>query len=399
LGRWFEGADRRKLRLRTGQAIKITKRTGGQRVAYWIRCLPSDFPGFEFKRRAEPLYDHYIFDPGGVDVAPYAIIVDRWGVPVWWRSVSSAIDAKVIDGLVVWATDFQGLAFNVGPDAAYEFRRLNGKLVRRLQAVGTTTDFHDLQPTADGNYALLSYRPRFGVDVSAYTGDADATVFDGVVQKLSPDGQLLWEWSTADHISLAETGRWWAELEEPYDLVHINAVEPLADGDVLISLRHTDAVYRIDGATGEVKWKLGGTPTAASLSVVGDPHAGNPLGAQHDVRYLGDDTISVHDNATDLGRAPRAVRYRIRGSTATLIDSQSDPLVPESRCCGSARYSRGHWLLSWGGEPLITEFASDGSRTFKLIVDSAFSYRVVGVPDLSTQALRAGMNAQVKPKR
>ena len=66
-----------------------------------------------------------------------------------------------------------------------------------MQTVGTTTDFHDLQPTPDGNYLLLSYRLRSGVDTSAYNGDADATVYDGVVQKVTPDGQLVWEWSTA----------------------------------------------------------------------------------------------------------------------------------------------------------------------------------------------------------
>ena len=34
-----------------------------------------------------------------------------------------------------------------------------------------------LQPTDDGNYLLLSYRLRSGVDASAYNGDADATVY------------------------------------------------------------------------------------------------------------------------------------------------------------------------------------------------------------------------------
>ena len=399
-GEWFERSRERTVQLIEGQAIKVAKRSRGEVVTYSIRCLPTGFPVIDFTRRSEPHYDHYVLAPNGVLVSPYAVIVSAWGVPVWWQSDSAVQDAKVIDGNVVWATDWEGLPFNTSPRAAYEFRDPGSALVRRLQAVGTTTDFHDLQPTDDGNYLLLSYRLRSGVDASAYNGDADATVYDGVVQKVSPDGRLLWEWSTQGHIGLAETGRWWTTLNEPYDIVHINAVEPLPGGDILISLRHTDAVYRVDGATGQVDWKLGGTPIEQSLAVLDDPYADQPLGAQHDVRYLGDGVISIFDNGTDLGRAPRAIRYRIDGGSASLIDELTEPLAPDSRCCGSARYSKGHWLVSWGGEPLVSEFGRNGRRTFKLeLGDGAFSYRALGVQGLGRRELRAGMNAQVKPLR
>lgn len=399
-GVWFERSRRRAVQLVEGQAIKVAKRARGRRVTYWLRCLPADFPGYDFSRRHAPHYDHYIVDPGGVGVAPYVFIFSRWGVPVWWSSVTAAIDAKVIGRRIIWATDYEGFAFNTSPDAAYELHRPDGKLVDRVQAVGTTTDFHDLQQTPEGNFLLLSYRLRPGVDTSAFNGDEDATVYDGVVQEVTPDGQLVWEWSTADHIGLDETERWWPGLTEPYDIVHINAVELLSDGDLLISLRHTDAVYRLDRATGAIEWKLGGTPTDDSLTVLNDPLAADPLGAQHDIRYLGDGEISIHDNATDLGRAPRAVRYRVEGSSATLLEQRTDHLATDSRCCGSARYANGSWLISWGGRPLVTEFAPTGRRTFKLrFGGGAFSYRAVGVEGLDADDLRAGMNAQVDPKR
>ncbi len=189
------------------------------------------------------------------------------------------------------------------------------------------------------------------------------------------------------------------ELTEPYDIVHINAVEPLANGDFLISLRNTDAVYRIDGETGEVEWKLGGTRTQDSLTVHNDPYGSNPLGGQHDIRSLGRGEITIHDNGAGLGRGPRAVRYRINGPSAALIDSQTDPrATSNSFCCGSARYSNGYWLISWGGLPVITEFAPNNRRTFELTFAPAFSYRVVGVDSLKIEDFRVGMNAQVEPK-
>ncbi len=47
------------------------------------------------------------------------------------------------------------------------------------------------------------------VDTTAYGGSSDATVKQAELQEVSPSGQLVWDWKTQDHISLAETGRWW----------------------------------------------------------------------------------------------------------------------------------------------------------------------------------------------
>ena len=58
------------------------------------------------------------------------------------------------------------------------------------------------------------------------------------------------------------------------------------------------------------------------------------------------------DNRTGLDDAtPRAVRYRIdqAAGTATLLQSISDPDVPVSYCCGSARLLPNQdWLIDWG---------------------------------------------------
>jgi hypothetical protein len=304
------------------------------------------------------------------------------------------------DGKIAWS-HYLGDIFGANPGMGYELHRPDGRLVHVVRTVGSITDHHDLQVTPDGNYLLLSYRPRSHVDTSAFNGDTDATVYDGIVEEVSPSGKLLFKWSTADHIGLAETGRWWPGLKETYDIVHPNAVEPLANGDFLLSLRQTDAVYRVNGKTGAIEWKLGGTPTPKSLTVVGDPHPSYPLGGQHDVRMV-DGTVSIHDNGTLLGRPPRAVRYRISGGTATMVDSLTDPLVTSSFCCGSATYGPDHsWLLNWGGTDLVTEFDRHRHRTFRLTWQGdAFSYRVFPIRgQLTRRRLIAGMNAQVPPKR
>ncbi|HKI91187.1 MAG TPA: hypothetical protein VJ986_02705, partial [Gaiellaceae bacterium] len=83
--------------------------------------------------------------------------------------------------------------------------------------------------------------------------------------------------------------------------------------------------------------------------------------------------------------------------TATFLGEITDPAVTDSQCCGSARHlADGDWLISWGGNPVVGEYRSDGSPVFTLTFgDGLFSYRAVAVEHskLSIAALRAGMDA------
>jgi hypothetical protein len=182
-----------------------------------------------------------------------------------------------------------------------------------------------------------------------------------------------------------------------YDLAHINSVEP--DGDsVLISLRHVDAVFKVKRATGAIEWKLGGTHTADSLKVVGEPDDSLVFGGQHDARVLPDGTLTVHDNRTGQNAGPRALRYRIDATarTATKLEELTDPDAPLSLCCGSARrLPGGDWVMSWGYNSLVRELSPTGKVVFGLRFENAlFSYRAVPVRarELSVRKLRAGMD-------
>ena len=215
---------------------------------------------------------------------------------------------------------------------------------------------HDLQLLGNGNYLVGAWVKQSHVNTRAYGGSRDTDVANAELQEVSSDGQLLWDWKSQDHISLAETGRHWRPvITHPipglgYDIAHWNSIEP-AGKSVIASFRNVDAVYKIKKSTGKIVWKLGGTRTPQSLTVKHDPH-NYTLGAQHDARLLPDGTLTLFDNRTKLPhRTPRAVRYRInqRRGTATLLRSITDPDVSTSNCCGSARrLPNRDWLISWG---------------------------------------------------
>ena len=372
---------------------------GQQQHEYHVRCLPSNFPTWEYKRYLDPQHEFYVVTPTlaiGATAPSYAVIFDNNGVPVWWYTDSPAppSDAKVLpEGTIAWWGSPPG-------GDAYEIRNLDGELLNAVRPVNGIIDPHDFQIAPNGDYLIITSELQEHVNLTEYGGGPDDTVKNAVVEEVTPAGKLVWEWSTKGHIGLAETGRWWPEAlrSEDRDIVHMNAVEPDGENAVLISLRHTDAIYKINMTTGEVVWKLGGTWTPKSLTVLNDPQGAYPLGGQHDVRLQPDGTITIHDNNTNLPDPPRAVRYEINetAKTATLLEQVTDPEVSSSLCCGSARRSPdGSWLIDWGANSLVTEFNAAGQRTFQLgFGGTVFSYRAVFAPEgvLSAAALRAGMD-------
>jgi hypothetical protein len=373
---------------------------GATSHTYYVRCLPADFPAWEYEQTGRPSHAFYAVTPTsafGPGASRYGIIFDRNGAPVWWDTDSpkSPVNLTVLqDGNVAWFGSSNG-------SDAYEVRSLDGTLLREVRPEGGPTDVHEFQQEPNGNQLLISFHMEEHVDLTAFGGGADETVKNAEVQEISPTGEDVWHWSTEGHIALAETGRWWPAVltGKEGDIVHMNAVQPDGENAILVSLRHTDAIYKIDKGTGEIIWKLGGTPTTKSLTVVNDPEGSYPFGGQHDVRLLPDGTVSVHDNNTNLAWPPRAVRYRIdeAAMTATLVEELQDPEVTESACCGSARRSPdGSWLMSWGGNSLVTEFNAAQQRVFRLGFGGiAFSYRAMAAPEgaLTAEALRTGMDA------
>ncbi|HEX8689955.1 MAG TPA: arylsulfotransferase family protein, partial [Solirubrobacterales bacterium] len=157
--------------------------------------------------------------------------------------------------------------------------------------------------------------------------------------------------------------------------------EPRGRDEVVVSMRHTDAIYGIERSTGAIRWKLGGRETADSLRILGDP-ALKLFGGQHDARVGKDGSLSVYDNGKDRPRRPRVVSYRLdldRG-TATYLGQLNDPRIEASHCCGSARpLSGGGWLVSWGDNPLVTAFDRARRTAFRLQLPAP-TFRAVPVP-------------------
>jgi hypothetical protein len=393
-----------------GQSFDVDVLTeAGDVETYFVRCLPSDFPTFSAQRNGPTHAEWYIAAPfamstfgpvpGGTST-DFLGIFDNNGVPVWWyEDTDSPLDAKLLpNGNLAW---FSPTGVSVDEGEAVREVRLDGSTVRTVDTVGSPADFHDVQLLPNGNYLLARYFRTHGVDLSSCGGSPNGMMIDNEIQEVTPDGSLVWSWNARDHIPLSELSPRWSHLcsGDAIDAYHWNSVE--ADGDdVVVSFRHLDAVYRIDRPTGEIVWKLGGTSTSKSLTILDDPEAADDgvMAGQHDARVLADGTVALLDNGTRSNRPPRAVRYEINedAKTATLVEDVRDPDAPTSLCCGSVRkMPGGNWVASWGNRPYVTELTPAGERVFRLnFTQGLFSYRTNPVPfdTLSRAALRNGMD-------
>lgn len=392
---------------RPGDDFQFTVTDHGRRQEYSVRCLPADFPEWQFEDLGSAAPGLFAVSfKASRDERPWVIVFDEKGIPRWWYNPATrALWAQILDhGTISWARSF-GDGYGLDPRMAHEVRSPDGKLRRLVRTEGSIVDGHELRELGNGNVLVDSYVPETA-DLRRVGGPRRAAIVSAEIQELDPRGRLLWRWNSRGKIALEETGRWWRNVlsngrrrlqgREAFDPVHINSIEPRGEREVVISTRHTDAVYGIRRSTGEILWKLGGSETGKSLRVVGDP-AHRLLGGQHDARIDDDGRLSVYDNGKDRPRRPRVVFYRLNleQGRARYLGQLNDPEVRTSHCCGSARQlAGGGWLVSWGDNPLVTAFDTQKQVVFRLKL-AASTFRAVPVPPAATTPaeLERGMEA------
>jgi len=373
---------------------------GGTPIQYWIRCLPHDFPQLTVTKPREPPAGWYL--TGNISLArtgAYAMVLDDNGTPVWYQRVPGQFASNttlLADGTIAWITE---------PAPGYEDFNLKTQSTRLFTTPIGPIDGHELEEMSNGDLMMLSYPTKPNVDLTALGLGASATIRDCVLQEVGSDGQLVWEWRASDHISVAESTHPFGSQsgdQTIYDLFHCNSIDTEPEsGSVLLSVRHADAVYLIEQATGMTIWKMGGTPFnhdhAQILTITGDPLGA--FHAQHDARFQPNGDVSLYDNQSwDATLAARGVEYHVDagGGTATLVWSYQSADGRNSAATGSFRRlnAGADNIIGWGFKTgtLFTEVDADGNVLLNVAFPaSQFAYRVqkVGPTALDHDLLRA----------
>ena len=370
---------------------------------YWIRCLPPDAPVITVTTDADqgaPTPGWYL-----VNSAAFAFVLDTNGTPVWYARGPTMLNVdSVTPNTISFAPNSTG-PFGFSAATRFEIHSLDTLAVSTVQAVGSPTDAHELRLLPNGDHLLLTYPIQSHVDLTGLqTFGSDETIANCQIQEIGPTGQLVWSWLATDHVDPKQES-----LEPATDMVngttvddvfHCNAIDVDPSGNLLLSMRHANALFYIDRTSGSVEWKLGGAPfnkdAAAYFQIVDDPQV--TFSMQHDARFMPNGDISLFDDHGSMSGVARGVEYSIDhdANTASLVFQFVG--TEQSVAEGSfRRYPDGHSVIGWGFLPtnpkVLTEIDADGEDLLDIALSPVGnqSYRAVKVPlsQLDVTMLRA----------
>jgi hypothetical protein len=236
-----------------------------------------------------------------------------------------------------------------------------------------------------------------GQDLSPYGGGRDEAVWDmGVREYDLRTGHVIYTWDALNpggspHVALSESEE--PPPQEPgsgWDPYHLNSLQVLPDGELLISMRNTWSVYLIDPRTGTRLWTLGGKRSSFGLG------PGARFAWQHDARLItaGADQglgatpeLTLYNDNCCLGGQLGAtlgpsegmvLRLDTLARTASLVAAYRHTPALHTPFLGSMELDPGgNALVGWGSS--LSEYSSTGRELLYAVWPGKDeSYRVLG---------------------
>jgi hypothetical protein len=314
------------------------------------------------------------------------MIVNRAGTPVWfrplspWLQVTNFASARYRDKPVLawWEGKIEQSGYGHGEAVVLDE---NYREIARVRAAGgRSMDLHALTLTAEGTALFTCYPQTVPMDLSSIDMPRNSQVLESIIQEVDiATGRLLFEWRSLQHIPVGATQE---PHGEPYDYVHINSIEQLPDGNLLVSGRHTWALYKLDRKTGKIIWTLGGRQSHFQMGL------GTQFAWQHDARQHSEQLLTVFDNGSN---GPLTTEHESRGLVlevdetrrrVTLRQAYTSPHGLLAGAMGSVQISsEDRVLVGFGVASHITEFAHDGTALLDVALPPGmYSYRGLRLP-------------------
>jgi len=309
------------------------------------------------------------------------LIVDRRDELVWFRPVAPGLEVTNFatssyrgEPVLVW-WEGKVLQTGYGHGEAVLLNRAYREVARVRAAGGRAMDMHALVLTPAGTALFTCHPELVPADLSSIGGRRDAQVYESIIQEVDiATGRLLFEWRSLKHIPLSSSC---LPVDLRYDYLHPNSIQLLPDGNLLVSARHTWAIYKLERRTGEVMWTLGGKNSDFEMG------PGTAFAWQHDARRVSENVFSLFDNgsdgAIDTERQSRGLLLEVDESRrkVTLGTAFTAPRRTLSSSMGSVQVlPSGRVVVGWGVAPHTIEFAADGSLLFDTALPPGmYSYR------------------------
>ena len=236
-------------------------------------------------------------------------------------------------------------------------------------------DLHEFLVTPQGDAYIV------GVSPGALRQAMGRPLMDSVIQEIDiKTGLVLFEWHALDHIPITESFFKKGAPGFVYDPYHLNSISLDTDGNLIVSMRNTWAVYKIDHQTGAVIWTLGTNQNNFKMG------AGTQTAFQHDVLVQSGGMFTAFD---DGGGPPtvhqaRAVELAVNetSKTVTLVRQFEHSPGLNTNFEGDAQVlPNSDLFVGWGQQPYFTEFNSSGQEVFDArFTSNTSSYRAYKLP-------------------
>jgi hypothetical protein len=361
-------------------------------------------PPISVRRYGPVSPDRYIFlnSPYSGPGVGGAVVLDHTGELVWFGpnakfAHKQDVDVQRLTGepVLTWWEGLieQGHGVGVGVIAGPDYKV---KHIIRLHN-GLRADLHEFVITPRGTALIDAWKVHSHVDLSAVGGPTDGYLFSGAFQEIDiATGKLLFEWDSYDpagsRVAVDETymtlGVQGSE-SYPFDYFHINSIYPTADGNFLVSSRHTWTVYKVSRADGSIMWRLNGKRSDFTMG------PGTRFMWQHHVRPHGGGALTIFDNGAANLLLPHQKHSRglilhideaARHATLTRALTHPGAKVLATGLGSVQLLPGGDILVDWGNASRFSQFAADGT----LLLDGrlnptgpsyrAFSHQWVGHP-------------------
>ena len=227
-----------------------------------IRSLPDNYPAnvniLEFNE-SEYLPGVTLLD---YESLGFSVVLDKAGQAIWMSDNLNFNDSKI------WATQFllNGNIVGFGPGVGYELN-LDSEIT--FQTDENLEIHHQFYKTKNNSYFFIDAEVQYHPcpdecdpeypDIIPWQGDKFI--------EIDESGNILWECSTFDYLSLNEYNPYWVERfmiqwdfggNPDFDWTHSNSVYFDEDeGIVYVSIRNLSRIIAIDYNTKEILWHIG----------------------------------------------------------------------------------------------------------------------------------------------
>ena len=321
----------------------------------WIRNRPL---GLVYRDKAKSFDGYTIYSPAR---GRHANLLDAEG-----RTVHQWHHPEGIQHLK-WLPNGNLLVHGLPPESAEGLERIGGsaaflaELDHDSNVVWEYRDaymHHDYQRLPNGN-TLVARWEKLPADVTARVQGGHAAADDpewmwaDTVREIDASGAIVREWRSWEHLSPEHHVK--CPLESRKEWTHLNSIEMTPAGDWLLSFRLTSTVVRVDGKTGDVRWRWGA----------------GVLSHQHHATWLDNGHILIFDNGCHRREMPSFSQVvELDPATKKIVWSYVSPVILgfySFMVSGCERLSNGNTFITEGATGRLFEVTPDGETVWEYV--------------------------------